>query len=312
MRVLILVSPKAGSGEGRHEIPELQQLLQSSRIPCQIVSSPEQLYLKLREHLEPVSTVVVAAGGDGTLSLAATLIWRVQHEENADPTRAPIHLMPMPLGTENLLARQFGFSRSASRVHTTIRDGRPRLIDAGLANGRVFLIMATAGFDADVVRRLHLTRRGHIRQWSYLFPILTSVRRYSFPTLRVHVEGSPAEGDASSPGPCEPIECAWAMVFNLPRYGGGLQIEPEARDDDGLLDVILFRKGSLLSGLRYLTEIWLRRHLGNSSVIRMLATSVRIESESRVPFQLDGDYAGRLPLKVETRPRSVSLLMPPE
>jgi diacylglycerol kinase family enzyme len=102
------------------------------------------------------------------------------------------------------------------------------------------------------------------------------------------------------------------MVFNLPRYGGGLQIEPEARDDDGLLDVILFRKGSLLSGLRYLTEIWLRRHLENSSVIRMLATSVRIESESRVPFQLDGDYAGRLPLKVETRPRSVSLLMPPE
>lgn len=297
-RVWLLTSPKAGNGSGREELPRLVALLQKSNVPCQVIQSVDELRRQLCQTGEDEESVVVAAGGDGTLSLAASLVSRLIGRAGESNSPQAVSLVPMPLGTENLLARQFGFTRTAEEVATTIRFGAPRLIDAGLANGRIFLIMATSGFDADVVRRLHLTRRGHIRRLSYMLPILRSLWKYSFPTLQIRMDSG------------ESIECAWAMVFNLPQYGGDLTIEPAAIADDGLFDVIAFRSGSILSGLRYLVEIWFGWHLANASVVRARASAVSIESELRVPYQLDGDYVGRLPLKIEMLPRSVRLLMP--
>jgi YegS/Rv2252/BmrU family lipid kinase len=298
VRVLVLTSPKAGSGAGREEVPRLADLLGQAGIDCRVIASISGLRAQLVAASEgDAEVVVVAAGGDGTLALAASVVLQCPH-----PQLSPM-LVPMPLGTENLIARHFGFTGSADDICRTIRYGSARTIDSGLANeglteGRRFLIMATAGFDAEVVRRLHLTRRGHIRRLSYLWPALNAMRKYSFPKIRVRIDGS------------EPVECAWAMVFNLPLYGGGLLIEPDARDDDGLFDVIAFRSGSIASGVRYLTQIILGHHLENQSVFRARGKSVMIESETRVPFQLDGDYAGRLPAKIEMSPQSVRLLMP--
>ncbi len=289
----MLKSPKAGSGAGRDEIPRLVSLLAEASIECQVIVSVDELRAQLTTQAPTGETVVVAAGGDGTLSLAASTISSLGRPRDAAPP-----LVPMPLGTENLLARQFGFTNSAEAVRETIRRGSVRSIDAGLANGKLFLIMATSGFDAEVVRRLHLTRRGHIRRFSYLLPILYALKRYSFPTIRIHVDGG------------EPIECAWSMVFNLPQYGGNLLIEPGALDDDGLFDVIAFRDASVISGVRYVMEILLGWHLKNASVVRARGRAILIESDTKVPYQLDGDYAGKLPLRIEMLPRAVRLLMP--
>ena len=133
-------------------------------------------------------------------------------------------LVPMPLGTENLLARQFGYKSDADKVHQTIRHGESYWLDAGRANGHPFLVMATCGFDAEVVRAVHLRRRGHISRWSYVGPILRAIRRYRFPRIHVQTRDTAAsqQDDGSS------HTCCWAMAFNLPKYGGGLSIEPDA------------------------------------------------------------------------------------
>ncbi len=268
-------------------------LLEDASVECHVIASIDELRSQLTREVGNRQTVVVAAGGDGTLSLAASLISGLgQSPEQTTP------LVPMPMGTENLLARHFGFARSADEVFRTIRYGAVQSIDAGTANGKLFLIMATSGFDAEVVRRMHLTRRGHISRMSYLLPILRAIRGYSFPTIRIRIDGG------------EPIECAWAMVFNLPQYGGNLNIEPEAQHDDGLFDVIAFRGGSVPIGLRYVVEILLGLHLKNSSVFRARGRIIEIESDANVPFQLDGDYAGSLPLRIEMLPQAVRLVMP--
>lgn len=332
--VLVLTSAKAGSGSGREEIPRLVQLLEQQAVTCRVLHRVDEFRSQLTDRSEFDETIVVAAGGDGTLSLAASLVLESRQKRGTRQKRVPVGespnaggdaehalaeglsegfvqesadeadqdgilgLIPMPMGTENLVARQFGFTRSAEQVVRTIRQGQVRSIDTGLANGKLFLIMATSGFDAEVVRRLHLTRRGHIRRLSYLLPILRAIRNYSFPKLRVRVDG----GDA--------IECAWAMVFNLPQYGGKLLIEPGAKDDDGVFDLIAFRSGSVFSGLRYVAEIWLGRHLNDATVVRRRGQTIEIEADAKVPFQLDGDYAGKLPLRIEMLSRSIRLIMP--
>ncbi|MDG2224521.1 MAG: diacylglycerol kinase family lipid kinase [Rubripirellula sp.] len=294
LRVLVFTSPKAGSGKHREQIPRLVDLLRQHSVDVHVTHKVSELQA-LASQTGPQPAVIVPAGGDGTLSLAAGAVSTPAQQVTE---RRPL-IAPMPLGTENLLARHFGHSAIAEQVIQTIRHGVPYPLDVGTANDQTFLIMATCGFDAEVVRAMHLTRSGHINRFSYFRPILHAMRRYRFPAIQVRIDDN------------EPVECRWAMVFNLPCYGGGLSIEPDAVGNDGLFDVILFRGGSIPSGLKYATTIWTGQHLKLRDVVRCRGSQITIESTSRVPYQLDGDYAGRLPLKIEMHPASTVFLTPP-
>ena len=132
----------------------------------------ETLQARLADSSRPTDRLaIVAAGGDGTIALIAQNVSR------------EIPIVPMPLGTENLLARYWGYKCSADAVADTIIQGERFVMDAGFANGKLFLVMVTAGMDAEVVRGMHLTRRGHISRWSYTRPILRSIARYLYPTI---------------------------------------------------------------------------------------------------------------------------------
>ncbi|MEM0926714.1 MAG: diacylglycerol kinase family protein, partial [Planctomycetota bacterium] len=269
-QVIVFTSPKAGSGAGRHEIPRLRQLLEQSGLPHRQTSE----IADLDAISEPVPgsespTVVVAAGGDGTLSLVASRLSR----------QTPI--VPMPMGTENLLARLLGQTNRAEDVLSTIRAERSIVIDAGEANGRLFLIMATIGFDAEVVRAVHLRRRGHIRRLAYALPFFRLFGRYRYPRLRLLC-------DADDGQPELPSEAAWVMLFNLPCYAAGLRIQPRTDANDGKLDAVLFQKGGSAAALRYLAAVGLRQHQRFRDVSQQLVSNVKIECDRRVAYQLDG------------------------
>ncbi|GAA4461474.1 diacylglycerol/lipid kinase family protein [Novipirellula rosea] len=315
--VLVCASPKAGRGQGREEIPKLVASLALHGINAVTTDSIQVI----REHIDRFqsaadhSLILVACGGDGTISLLADL---------ATPE---IPIVPMPMGTENLLSRHFGFTANADDVVRTILQGHDYRIDAGLANGRLFLVMASCGFDAEVVRDVHLRRRGHIQRLSYLRPILRAMSRYRFPQIDLRIErdehdseesqaaakrdssqvAAPPVGASCSESSWQPC---WAMVFNIPCYGGGLRIEPDAIENDCLLDVITFCQGTILSGFRYVAGIFTGRHLGFADVKRERASRVFMTSKTRVAYQLDGDYVGRLPLEISTLPGRVCLRMP--
>ena len=325
-RVLIFTSPKAGSGIGRDQIPRLEMLLRELGVDVQIVHQVDQLRRLVSEGQENgedqasskcsensgrgTTTIVVAAGGDGTLSLACATLFltddKIHHVPEGNlsasaegkPEPGGVVVLPMPLGTENLLARHFGQVADAAAVLETIRYGQLFMLDAGLANGKPFLVMATCGFDAEVVREMHERRQGHINRFSYLVPIFNALLRYRFPQLKLTVDET------------EVGKCCWVMSFNLPKYGGGLAIEPDALGDDGLLDVIVFERGSIVSGLRYVAGIWTGRHLDAEDVTRLRGKTIQVESKKPVAYQLDGDYGGQLPLAIVTLPAAVPLIVP--
>lgn len=293
MEVILFTSPKAGSGAAREQIPRLVDLMNAIGISNQVLTCPETLRAILSEHRETgvPQPVVIAAGGDGTISLVAT---------NSDPDTP---LLPMPMGTENLLARHFGQSNDAEAVMKTLQGGHAVRIDAGQANGRLFLIMATAGFDAEVVRRLHLRRKGHIRRHSYLKPIFQTIRKYRFPELEVTAFDQ-------SGNVIKQQNSGWAMVFNLPCYAAGLKIHRDAIGDDGQLDLITFAGRSVASGMRYVVGILMGKHHRFKDVDRVCVARVSIKSQSPVAFELDGDYAGKLPLEIKTLPERVTVMVP--
>jgi diacylglycerol kinase family enzyme len=100
------------------------------------------------------------------------------------------------------------------------------------------------------------------------------------------------------------------FVLNLPRYAIGLRIAPQARGDDGLLDVCTFRNGSLVKGLWYLGGVILGQHQRWQDCAMRQVRQLRIESDVPVPYQLDGDPGGMLPLEIDVLPARVCVICP--
>jgi diacylglycerol kinase family enzyme len=155
-----------------------------------------------------------------------------------------------------------------------------------------------------VVEQLHRTRRGNIRHWTYIQPMLHTMWNYGYPRLSVQV--------TSASGEEETIECRWAYVVNVPRYAFGLQFDPQASPVDGLLNVVTFRDGSLLSGLNYLTAVAWGSHLKRGDVCFRTGVRVRIDAAEGCRYQLDGDPGGELPVEMQCLPGRLKVLTSPQ
>jgi len=240
---------------------------------------------------------VIAIGGDGTLRavLGRLLVLR----GDVPPVLA------VPLGTANLMVRHLGFRWADEALEkvasVAIRNLHVRLLDAGLANGRLFLVMAGAGFDAQIVHELDRLRRGPISVLSYVLPAAIALRDFAFSAMRVCVDGR--EVFANRP--------AMAFVGNIREYGAGFPVLPYARPDDGLLDVCVLPCGSKMELIRLFLQAAAGEHtLSPDAVYVRARENVRIDSEAPVPVQVDGDPAGTTPVEFTLLPVRVPFIVP--
>lgn len=292
--VLISVNPHAGSGSQsrRSQVAQLAERLSQDGFRAEVIADVDQLSDRAAElHESGRLRVVVGAGGDGTMHVLLNRL------------AVGIPLAMLPLGTENLLAKYLCQQRGVEPLARMIAAGQTACLDAGRANDRLFLLMASAGFDADVARRLHESRSGNIRHWHYVSHILAAARKYDYPQLRITLQS----GDDS-----HAIDACWCFAFNIPQYGFGLKFAPEADARDGLLDVCTFRQGSWWNAMRYSMHLWLQRHERLADCTKNKADRVRIEAPSPVPYQLDGDPGGWLPLELGIVPQRLTLLVQAE
>jgi diacylglycerol kinase (ATP) len=196
-----------------------------------------------------------------------------------------------PAGTENLVAQQFGLRRNAAALAKTITEGHPRRVDVGSALGRRFLLMVGFGFDGDVVTRHHNARMSHsgrvrpTTRLAYILPVLRSSFSYSFPQITVRIEND---------GNPEVLSGTTVFLFNAPRYALGLPFVPTAQDDDGWLDLLIFRDPGPFKALYYLWKVFRGTHLELPSVFHRRVKSAIVTADDTVPIQIDGDPGGFL------------------
>lgn len=294
-RVLIGVNPHAGAQNRQALVAELCEELATNDFEATVIQNIDELAGEAGRLLEAGQLrAVVSAGGDGTLRLIA------------DRTPVGTPLVMLPLGTENLLARYLEHPGNPSELASTIAEGLTVRFDAGRAGERLFTLMAGCGFDADVVRRLHETRNGHIHHFSYAKPILDAIRTYDYPELRVYCapEDTPANAELT-----KEITARWVFVINLPRYAGGLSFSPQASGTDGLLDVCTFKEGSLWYGLLYLSGVVLGQHQEMGDFVRVRTRRLRVEAAGKAPYQIDGDPGGELPVEISVLPGRLTMLV---
>lgn len=281
-RVLVAANPFSGPRRKERLVEGLLHSLRAEALEPVAVWDRQERAGRLREG---GWRCVVVAAGDGTVN-------DVVNECLDFP------LAVLPLGTENLFARRFGCGLDLGRLARAVSRLQCRAIDVGElvrpAGSRRFVIMATAGSDAEVVRRVAesrgkgsaLSRGGYA---VYPLPILKTAFTYRWPRLRIDADGVTAEG-------------AHLLVFNINQYALRLSYAPDARDDDGLLDWVLFTKGGAFAALSALWSVRRCSHLRRPDVLHGRARRIRIEGAPALPLQVDGDAEGHVPAEIVVHP----------
>jgi len=302
---IVSVNPKAGRKPPRVRAEELCFHLQQKGFTTELLTDLDEVTEKANAlHSAGTLRALVGVGGDGT---AATLV-------NRTLPGTPVTLLSA--GTANLLAKHYRLPSRPAKLAEMIQNGIVRTFDAGLARTadteRLFLVMVSCGFDAHVVSGVHSRREeryqqghakgAHISYFSYMKPVFHSLFRYRFPKMTVECLDTPALTMSGF---------RWAFFFNINRYGWGLPLAPFAKENDGTLDHVLFRGGTVFHGVLYtaLAQCFsLHRFLPKACLGQR--TRYRITSEEPVPFQLDGDPGGELPLEIEVVPNRFTFLVP--
>lgn len=302
-RIAVLANPYSGTGPNRRRVAALLTALRDAGFEPVEYWTPHERRAALAE--PDALRCAVVAGGDGSIADAINEMAEVGPLEDAPP------LACFPMGNENLFSDELGFSKDPASLCQTIAEDRWERIDLGQVGDRLFTLMASTGIDAEVVRRMTdwrtlaaaaggeaeppVLRRAN--RLSYGLRMAGALRDYPYTPITVEADGRQVTG-------------AHAFAFNLPRYGGGLKIAPDADPRDGLLDWVVFRRRGWAAVFRYLSMVALGRHREIEGVLHGRAASLTWTTAGRVPVQADGDLAGETPTTVTIRPAALRVLRP--
>lgn len=302
--IVVLHNPVAGRRPSDRRVEGLVGILREKGFSVELSTNLSQAAeVANREFERGNLRCLVGAGGDGT---ASEVVNRVQ---------AAVPVCFYPTGTSNLVASYLGLKKSVSYAASLIEEGWTASLDAGLANGRLFLAMVSCGFDAAAVEMVHRKRlAGHRRGRGgfsgFVIPICRLISTYPFPEMEVEVGEISCRAEAGENTSPTVLRGRWVFAFNLPKYGWGLPIAPQANGTDGLLDLCVYQSGGFWRGLWYTITTQLRVHERLCDFVRVRGTRFRVTSNEPVPYQIDGDPAGYLPLDIGLAPARVRVVVP--
>jgi diacylglycerol kinase (ATP) len=299
-KIRLIYNPIAGPWDIQQTVKRICALLEKHgwSVLLQQTEKPGDATVMAHEAAQAGCDAVVVAGGDGTVNEAVNGLAGTQTA-----------LGVLPAGTGNLWARQLGISpysvANPLLTHEAVAGltkGAIRRIDAGKANDRYFLCWAGIGLDAQVTTELEPRPRHtkHLGMLPYIIAAFLVARDFPGVRTRVQLDDNVVRG-----------RTLLIVASNIQQYAGQLHVVPQARVDDGLLDVSVFKGLGFPYALRHLLTMLSRRYLQDPQIVHRQARHIEVRTEYPVPVQVDGDPIGTTPVTLQVVPRALRVLVPP-
>ncbi|MBC23123.1 MAG: hypothetical protein CMJ32_04310 [Phycisphaerae bacterium] len=268
MKICLVYNPISGSGKGRADAEMLQEGLQGCghevhTIQSQLEPATEWLDPELSD-----AALLVVIGGDGAVRMVT-----------GSASRCGVPMIQYPAGTENLFAKHFGMKASIDSIRKAIDHWNVISCDMATVNQQRFLLMASVGFDADVVNDLASNRSSSISHLSYLAPILRQAIHWRAPRLDVFVDGDQVLAGGRG----------LLVVANSPAYARHLDPARQAVMNDGLLDIAFMPAKTALGVLQWAARLKMMGERLNRHMQYFRGTSIRVRMEPASMYQVDGD-----------------------
>lgn len=296
MKTCIIFNPAARGDKARRFQKNLDALAASAALKPSL--TPGHSRALAAEAVRENFDLIVAAGGDGTVNEVLNGIGDVPD------SFSHVRLGVLPVGTINVLAREFRIPLTLAGAWNVLQAGHERAVDLpqidflspGKTVTRLFTQMAGFGWDARAVELVQWELKKKIGHLAYFASGLRALRE---PLPEVTV----SDGTRTLRGQL-------IIVGNGRFYGGNWALCPEADWQDGLLEVTVFPRINSRSALRAACALMFNRLYALGGVQYLRAPALEFTSPSHTPVQVDGEYAGTLPARCSLRPRTLRLIVP--
>ncbi len=293
-KILLVFNPRAAHGRARKLLPEIRKHFEEHQLAVEV------RFTEYRSHgTEIVANAdfaqfdgVVAAGGDGTVFEMINGYFR-----NQSPKRIPIGVVP--IGTGNAFARDLDLqSDDWQKAIDFIGRNKPVKIDVARfeteGKEHYFLNIIGVGFVTDVMATsVKLKFLGNL---AYILSVF-----YQLLFLKTHTFTVTVDGKADR------VEAIMIEIANTRYTGRDFLMAPQAKFDDGLLDVLVLGKASRLRLLRLFPSLFSGKHLSAPEVETFQTPKIGVQTEHSRLLGPDGELFGSTPLQVECLPQAVEI-----
>jgi YegS/Rv2252/BmrU family lipid kinase len=283
-KVLVILNPAAKSDRARSLKEKIQAL--SPRIIVRVTTAAGDAKALASRALDEEFEAIIAAGGDGTVNEVANGV-----------AGSDVRFGILPVGTMNVFASELGIPNNLTAAWKVIEEGFLRQLDLPVANKSHFVQLAGVGLDAEVVRLTTPESKKSLGPMSYLLT-LAQVAAVRPPTVFLDpVDSHRREG-------------SFILVGNGRLYGGPFVLFKNARPDDGLLDVLVFKNQSHWDVVRYFQAVAFGSHTDLPDVEYFQTKAMTVHSSGPVPVELDGELADVLPCTFGFYPKKFTVIAP--
>ncbi len=313
-KIMVLVNSRAGMGRRKKDHKELFRWIDMARekgkdIDIRETDTTEEGNTTILSRLAVLLgyDLIIAFGGDGTVNGVANGV-----------VGSKILILPLQAGNCNDFSRSVGVPRDIRKALRLVDCGRVKAIDLGKVNGRVFVNIFGAGFDAKIVANVEV---GLKKKWRFLpntFLYLVALLR----ELYLGIEQLRIEERMYKGRRLERIELNSAtliLVANGSTCGGGVfRSAPQADLRDGLLDICWVRKASRWRILRFLLRAMKGTHLSlpevrtwGKELPRCRSLSISSIGKQKLICQIDGEIIpAKRRYRISVLPRALRVLAP--
>ncbi|HWB56379.1 MAG TPA: diacylglycerol kinase family protein [Gaiellaceae bacterium] len=301
--VVFVVNPAAANGSTGRRWPEI------AHRAAELGLEGEALFSERRGHATELARaatgrgarLVVAVGGDGTVNEVANGILAAGGDEGPE-------LAVLPRGTGTDFVRHF---RIPSRLDGAVRvvlEGATRTIDAGRLTYRSwageeetahFVNAASAGMSGAVAQRANASSKALGGKVSFLWATLAVFAGWHASEMEIEVDGERRSGLMYD-----------AIVANCRYLGGGMAMCPDARPDDGLLDLLVIGDITRRDLALTLPKVYRGTHLPHPKAEALRARHIAVRAPTPLPVELDGEQPGTTPAVFEVVPDALRLRVP--
>ncbi|MBI9020353.1 MAG: diacylglycerol kinase family lipid kinase [Verrucomicrobia bacterium] len=291
-KVRILINPNAGLGVALDRIR--QPLLDCWDLPetelsIQFSKSKEDGQAKARRAVKEGVGRLIVMGGDGMINTIGSVL-----------IGSDVALGVIPTGSGNGFARHFDIPLDIVKATVALANASPLAIDVGFANDRPFFVTCSLAWDASMVRVFEKSPvRGIL---PYIFAGVYELFEYTPQPFTLILDGT-TELHIQDPLLC--------TIANLTQYGGGAQIAPGAKANDGQLQLVTLRQHDLPWVLPMLGKFF----DGTIDRLREIKThsfqTLTVRREKEGPMQLDGELlSASAEVHIRVQPRALNVLVP--
>jgi YegS/Rv2252/BmrU family lipid kinase len=290
-RIVVLWNPcagrKAGLPTNRTSREQLVDVMRRHGLGQELVetTSEADLGARARRAITEGYDVVVAAGGDGTVSTVADQLLDTE-----------VALGILPLGSLMNIARSLDIPRELDGAAEIIAHGLVGTIDVGEARGQPFYECASIGLNAALFEQGQRLDR---RDPGAIVDAIRILLRYRPARIRLALD----EGVVTT-------GALMVTVANGPYTAFGMTFAPDARLNDGKFDVRIFNHFGRWRILRHMASIALGRKVHEHQVRTFRSRRVTVTSSRPIPCRADSRDLGTTPISLETRPAALRVCVP--